>query len=99
MDALKIIWKKRALSRVETIAQWYEENMGYTAERHFLQGIQEVVDTLSQMPTMGKPYSGKTSRRIKYYSFVAHPKYIIIYYFTSKSIYIVTIFRVLKKKG
>jgi plasmid stabilization system protein ParE len=47
MEALRIIWKKQALRRVEEIAQWYEDNMGYTAERHFLEGIADVVHTLS----------------------------------------------------
>lgn len=99
MDALKIVWRKRALSRVESIALWYEENMGITAERHFLEGIQSVVDTLSKMPTIGIPYQNSEGKKTKHYSFVAHPKYKIIYYYTSKHIYIVTIYRVLKKKG
>lgn len=99
MDALKIVWKRRALSHVETIAQWYKENMGLTAERHFLEGIQSVVNIISKMPTIGTPYVSHNVKNKNYFSFVAHPKYKIIYYYTSKHLYIVTIYRVLKKNG
>lgn len=92
MEALRIIWKKQALRRVEEIAQWYEDNMGYTAERHFLEGIADVVHTLSREPHIGTIDTRRNSK-FALYSFVAHPKYRIIYYFNRRSIYIVTIHR------
>ena len=99
MDALRIVWKKRALQRVEEIALWYERNMGYTAERHFLEGINDVVCTLSKSPLIGKIDYRRNNKQHQLYSFVAHPKYTIVYYFNSRTIYIVTIYRSLMKHG
>ena len=99
MDALRIIWKKRAIQRVDEIATWYEKNMGFTAATHFVQGIEETVHTLAHSPQIGSIDERRSTTNIKYYSFVAHPKYRIVYYFNSKNIYIVTIHRTLMKQG
>jgi len=99
MKPLQIKWKRRALRRVDEIAVWYADNMGMTAARNFLQGISETIQTLSHTPTIGKIDERRSTSRIQFYSFVAHPKYKIVYYFNTRSIYIVTIHRTQMKKG
>ena len=99
MKPLQIKWKRQALRRVDEIAVWYADNMGMTAARNFLQGISETIQTLSHTPTIGKIDERRSTSRIQFYSFVAHPKYKIVYYFNTRSIYIVTIHRTQMKKG
>ncbi|MBO4565527.1 MAG: type II toxin-antitoxin system RelE/ParE family toxin [Bacteroidaceae bacterium] len=96
---LRIIWKRQALHRVDEIASWYENNMGRTAMHSFLQGVANTVSTLSHSPQIGILDERRSTPRRKLYSFVTHPKYKIIYYFTSKTIYIVTIHRTMMKNG
>ncbi|MBO7569635.1 MAG: type II toxin-antitoxin system RelE/ParE family toxin [Bacteroidaceae bacterium] len=84
---------------MDEIADWYEGYMGGTAARHFLQGISETVQTLSHSPQIGRLDERRSTEAVKFYSFVAHPKYKIVYYFNSRSIYIVTIHRTLMKNG
>ena len=99
MRALRVVWKRQALHRVDEIATWYEENMGVVAMRHFLQGITDSVQTLVLQPRIGMIDKRRSAQRIVYHSFVVHPKYKIIYYFNSRSLYIVTIHRTLMKNG
>lgn len=99
MRPLRIIWKRQALKRVDEIARWYADNMGGTAARHFLQGISETVQTLSGSPDIGKLDERRSTTKVKFYSFVTHPKYKIVYYFNSRSIYIVTLHRTLMNNG
>lgn len=99
MKPLRIVWKKQALHRVDEIADWYEGYMGGTAACHFLQGISETVQTLSYSPQIGRLDERRSTEAVKFYSFVAHPKYKIVYYFNTRSIYIVTIHRTLMKNG
>lgn len=96
---LKIIWKRQALRRVSEIATWYEQNMGTTAMRKFLQGISSTVELLANQPNIGIADLQRSTQDIKYYSFVAHPKYKIVYYFNSQTLYVVTIHRTMMKKG
>ena len=99
MKPLRIVWKRQALQRVDEIARWYAGYMGGTAARNFLQGINETVQTLSQSPHIGRLDERRSTEKVKFHSFVAHPKYKIIYYFNTRSIYIVTIHRTLMKNG
>ena len=99
MEQLKIIWKRRALLRVSEISTWYFDTLGITAARHFLQGIDETINLLSKNPQMGVIDKRRSTSTINYYSFVAHPKYKIVYHFNSRTIYIVTIHRTLMKNG
>ena len=99
MNALRIVWKRQALLRVDEIATWYEDNMGAVARHNFLQGISSTVQILSCQPNIGTIDSRRSTKQFKYHSFVAHPKYKIVYYFNSRSLYIVTIYRTLMKQG
>jgi len=99
MGQLKITWKRRALLRVSEISTWYFDTMGVTAADHFLQGVNETVHVLSKNPQIGVIDKRRSTSMIKYYSFVSHPKYKIVYYFNSRTIYIVTIYRTLMKNG
>ena len=86
MKPLRIVWKKQALQRVDEIADWYEGYMGGTAARHFLQGISETVRTLSGSPYIGRLDERRSTTKVRLYSFVAHPKYKIVYYFNTRFI-------------
>lgn len=99
MGQLKTIWKRRALLRVSEISTWYYDTMGVSAANHFLQGINETVQLLSKSPDIGVLDKRRSTSTIKYYSFVAHPKYKVVYHFNSRTIYIVTIHRTLMKNG
>lgn len=99
MMPLRIVWKKLALQRVDEIATWYGAHMGETAMRHFLQGVSKTVQTLAQKPDIGRFDERRSTSQITFYSFVAHPKYKIVYYFNTRTIYIVTIHRTLMKNG
>lgn len=99
MKSLRIIWKRLALQRVEEIAAWYGVNMGEAARRNFLQGIANTVQTLAHSPQIGRLDDRRSTARLKFHSFVAHPKYKIVYYFNTRTIYIVTIHRTLMKNG
>ena len=99
MDALRIVWKKQALHRLEDIAQWYEDNMGHTAAHNFVTGIIDTIQTLSHSPEIGTVDTRRSTNQLIFLSFVAHPKYRIVYYYNSRSIYIVTIHRTKMKNG
>ena len=99
MRPLRIVWKRQALQRVDEIAQWYAGNVGGTAAHNFLQGISDTVQTLSCSPQIGRLDERRSTEKVNFHSFVAHPKYKIVYYFNTRSIYIVTIHRTLMKNG
>ena len=69
MDALRIVWKRLALRRVDEISSWYAENMGITAAHHFLEGIENTVLTLAHSPHAGTLDERRSNSKIKYYSF------------------------------
>ena len=91
MGTLKVKWQKRALADFKEIADWYAFNMGYTAEMHFAKDIYGAVKTLSHSPPIGIFDERRSTSKTKYYSFLSHPKYRIIYRFTKTALYIVAI--------
>jgi len=91
MGSLKIKWQKRAQVHFEEIASWYAHNMGATAEMHFARDIHDTIKTLSHSPQIGILDERRSTSKTKYYSFLSHPKYRIIYRFTKTVLYVVTI--------
>ncbi|MCI1683957.1 MAG: type II toxin-antitoxin system RelE/ParE family toxin [Bacteroides sp.] len=89
MESLKIVWNKRAVRRNREIATWYKNQMGYSVAVAYIEGIADTINTLSHTPHIGKfEFSiGKN----KYYSFLSHPKYRILYRFTKTRLYVVAI--------
>jgi plasmid stabilization system protein ParE len=88
MGALKVIWRKKAILRFEQIAAWYAHEMGKGTATKFVYGIHNTIDTLSHSPQIGVVDEEFSTSKIKYYSFLSHPKYRIVYHFTKTTVYI-----------
>lgn len=91
MGVRTIKWKERASRRNLEILLWYRTNMGNTAAMNYFNGVMDTVDTLAQMPTIGRVDTRFSQGNIVYYSFLVHPKYRIVYRFTQRTLYIVAI--------
>lgn len=91
MGICKIVWSVKATDRYLQILQWYQDERGNAFALNFFKGIQDTIQTLAQMPTIGTLDKRLSSSRMKYYTFLSHPKYRIIYRFTKTTLYIVTI--------
>lgn len=91
MEELKIRWTKRALLNYGNAMNWYQQNMGDLAASRFSNGIKHSLLLLSKMPTMGTKKYLPNSGDYKYYSFLAHPKFRILYRFTETTLVIVAI--------
>jgi plasmid stabilization system protein ParE len=97
MGALQIKWGKRAQIRFDDIAAWYTRNLGQKAALNFASGIYDTLETLSHSPKIGIIDQRHSTVKIKYYTFLSHPKYRIIYRFTKTTLYVVTIHATLMK--
>lgn len=91
MGIRNIVWKARAKQNHIKIALWYRDNVEMLAAQHYLQGMDETIRVLAQIPTIGKISKLLSNEKYTYWEFVAHPKYIITYRFTSRTLYIVGI--------
>lgn len=91
MGTLKIIVRNDALSFIEKTTEWYTREMGTKAAKHFVDGIWNTIKTLSYSPNIGMLDEKRSTAGTKYYSFLSHPKYRIIYRFTKTNLYIVAI--------
>jgi plasmid stabilization system protein ParE len=91
MEALKVVWRKKAALRFEQVTAWYAHEMGNGAATKFAHGIQNTIDTLSHSPQIGVVDEMFSTSKIKYYSFLSHPKYRIVYHFTKTTLYIAAI--------
>ena len=90
MESLKIVVLKRALHAIEKTSEWYQINLNLTAANHFKEGIYKTIEVLSRMPSIGIKDESMKGNKI-YYSFLAHPKYRIVYLYTHSTLYIVAI--------
>lgn len=91
MGVRKISWSSRATGRYLQILQWYQLNLGNQFARKFSHGILNTIDVLAQMPTIGRIDEKRSTSKTTYYTFLAHPKYRIIYRYTHTTLYIVAI--------
>lgn len=91
MGVRKIVWSKKATDNYVQILQWYQKERGQQFALKFYRGILDTIDTLSQMPTIGILDERRTTAKTKYYSFLSHPKYRIIYRYTKTTLYVVAI--------
>ena len=91
MGNRRIIWSKIALRDNVRIACWYRDRLGNMAFEHYNKGILGTVRTLVQMPTIGRVDIRFSKDKTIYYSFLAHPKYRIVYRYTQRTLYIVAI--------
>ena len=90
MGSLKIVVLKRALHAIEKTTEWYQINLNLTAANHFKEGIYHTIEVLSRMPSIGRKDESIKGNHT-YYSFLAHPKYRIVYRYTDSTLYIVAI--------
>lgn len=91
MGVRKIVWSKRAVNTFLQVLIWYRDEMGVSASQHFYDGILDTLETLSSMPTIGRRDCTVPDSKYLTYSFLSHPKYRIVYRFTSRILYVVAI--------
>ena len=99
MGHLQIKWYKRAESRVYEIHSWYRLNMGLTAANHFYADLLRTAELVAEMPTIGTPFNVCLNNKYTYYSVSIHPKYRLVYRFTSRTIYIVAIYCTMQRSS
>nr|WP_302828678.1 type II toxin-antitoxin system RelE/ParE family toxin [uncultured Bacteroides sp.] len=97
MGIRKIVWSAKATDRYLQILQWYQEERGEQFASKFFKGILDTIDTLAKMPSIGTLDEYRSTPKQKYYSFLSHPKYRIIYRYTTKTLYIVAIHATMMK--
>ncbi len=91
MGVLKIRWYRRALHENDAFMEFYVRRVGVKAARHYLQDVQSTINTLAQMPTMGRLEEDLSNENARIYSFVFHKRGKLFYRFTSRTLYIVAI--------
>lgn len=91
MGIRKVKWGKRAFSQFYQIVYWYEKECGRRFSDKFYNGILDTLDIIAQMPTIGTIDERHSKGERTYRSFLAHPKYRIIYRYDDKQIYVIAI--------
>lgn len=91
MGVRKIKWSDKATDSYLQILRWYQDERGDLFAQKFFKGILNTIDTLAQMPSIGTLDERRSTAKTKYYSFLSHPKYRIIYRFTKTTLYVVAI--------
>lgn len=91
MGTLNIVIRKRALNTIRNVAEWYRSEVGSVAAQHFVDDVYDTISTLSNFPLVGVLDERYSTLKVKYYSFLLHPKYRIIYRFTKRTLYVVAI--------
>lgn len=99
MGIRKIVWSRKATDCYIDVMQWYEEERGQEFALKFYRDLLNTIDTLAQMPTIGTLDEWRTTPKTKYYSFLSHPKYRIVYRFTKTTLYIVAIRATMMKRN
>ena len=97
MGTLKVIVRNDALNFMQEVTHWYEFTMGRKAAQKFTDDIRNTISTLSRFPGIGTLEHNRSTATTKYYSFLSHPKYRIIYRFTKTTLYIVAIHATMMK--
>lgn len=91
MEKHEVVWSTRAIGQRFIISEWYKNKLGEIASTHFNNDLNNTIDAISAMPTIGT-YSDKfSSNKYQYYTIPIHKKYILIYRYTSKIVYILAI--------
>ena len=88
---MRIVWYKRAYERFLQVSVWYAENMGQQAASKFEKDILALVELLSKQPGIGMLDERRSTEERKYYSFLSHPLYRIVYSYTEDTLYVVAI--------
>ena len=88
---MRIVWNKRAYERFLQISAWYAGNMGQQAALKFERDTLATVELLSRQPGIGMLDERRSSGERKYYSFLSHPLYRIVYRYTEDTLYVVAL--------
>lgn len=88
---MRIVWNKRAYERFLQVSAWYAGNMGQQAALKFERDTLATVELLSRQPGIGMLDERRSSGEIKYYSFLSHPLYRIVYHYTDDTLYVVAL--------
>lgn len=91
MGYRNIKWSANSIANARKVYQWYVANVDTLAARHFMRDLLYTAKVVSGQPTIGKLDVRRSTSTRKYYSMPIHPKYTIIYRFTSRTLYIVTL--------
>lgn len=86
-----IKWSRRSIQSRDKIVEWYLSYMGFSSARKFIEDLHSTATHLAEMPTIGILDETCSTENRTYYSFPIHPKYRIVYRYTSRTIYIVGI--------
>lgn len=78
---------KRFAKRVQEIAVWYAAEVDSLAARHFLDDLQASMDAVATFPAIGVPESVASAKGRQYRSFSIHPRFRIVYRYTTRTIY------------
>lgn len=54
MGIRKIIWSKRAIRQFNSAFRWYRDERGNQFSMKFFNGIIDTIETLSNMPSIGR---------------------------------------------
>lgn len=92
-----IKWSKRSITNRDKIAEWYLNEKGKHAVAKFLKDLYSAAENIADMPTIGIYDEVCSTEKRKYYSVMIHPKYRLVYRYTSRTIYIVGIRSNLRK--
>lgn len=99
MGIRKIVWSDKASDRYLQILQWHQEERGKQFASKFFKGILDTIDTLAKMPSIGVLDKHRSTSKLKYYTFLSHPKYRIVYRYTTTTLYIVAIHATMMKQN
>lgn len=91
MGRRTIKWSKRSINSRDKIAEWYMNEMGKAAVEKFLRDLYMTAESISDMPTIGICDEFCSTEKRKYYSFAIHPRYRLVYRYTSRTVYVVGI--------
>lgn len=99
MARLKVIIRKKALRRIDEVAEWYDENLTRAAATKFAANIYRTIYLLASNPNIGIKDERISLGGRTYYSIMSHKKFRIVYRFTKTNLYIVAIYCNLMDKG
>ena len=88
---MRIVWNKRAYERFLQVSAWYAENMGQRAALKFERDTLATIELLSRQPGIGMLDERRSTAERKYYSFLSHPLYRIVYRYNKDVLFVVTI--------
>ena len=85
MEKRKVVWHTPAYVSFSKTANWYYVNCGTSFAKTYIEDVDSCLDTLAQIPTIGKVK--RIIGKKHYAEYVTHPKTKIRYWFNDKEIH------------